>query len=456
MDPTNRSPALNPSSTPFFPGGLLANEEDGRGSALGFRMQTNREQHYSTSSTLSISPSDYRSIRSSPSPFPDDRERKPDPTAYQQQPRPSTEETRNSPAGGGLESDRTFTGGINTAGLNERRVSRSMSGNTDVTQEEGLTPGPVSSNGLSAGSSFYTSFLGRGRDRLNTPPVVLENSAPKAAQFAPFVASSSPASSLDSGSHFASSADLSTSLDAQLRASPYISELLDRLLRCEYSTRQIQRDLSDVHRKVEILVERTSNQNGPPEFGNPFAPNANAPQTIFSSSNGPRASMITSIAPNQNAPSDDITQISSRLNTLTTSVGQLLALQTQQMQATNSGLLTTTGLQNPMLSAGLPQGDLSANQASAPLLPTNSLMGNGLPNRPDVRASGRVQNPPMRTWSAGNIDMPMRHAESSGPMGRQDSVFRGDKRRSVSGLLLRRDSAGVSDRCSVLQTVAAS
>lgn len=435
---------MNPSSTPFFPGGLLANEEDGRGSGLGFRMQTNREQHYSTSSTLSISPSDYRSIRSSPSPFPDDRERKPDPTARQQQSRASTEETRNSPAGGGLETDRTFTGGINTAGLNERQLSRSMSGNTDGTQEEGVTPGPVSSNGqLSASSSFYTSFLGRGRDRLNTPPVVLENNAPKAPQFVPFVASSSPASSLDSGSHFASSADLSSSLDAQLRASPFISELLDRLLRCEYSTRQIQRDLSDVHRKVEILVERTSNQNGPPEFGNPFAPNA--PQTIFSSSNGPRASMSSSIAPNQNAPSDDITQISNRLNTLTTSVGQLLALQTQQIQATNSGLLTNTGIQNPMLGAGLPQGDMSSNQASAPLLPTNPLLGNGLPSRPDVRASGRVPNPPMRTWSAGNLDLPLRHIEPpSGPMGRQDSVFRGDKRRSVSGLLLRRDSAGVS------------
>ncbi|KAH9938446.1 uncharacterized protein B0H18DRAFT_1081109 [Fomitopsis serialis] len=415
MDPMNRSPALNPSSTPFFPGGLLANEEDGRGSSLGYRMQSNREQHYSTSSSLSISPSDYRSIRSSPSPFPDDRDRRSD--SAQQQSNAPVEETRNSPAVGGLESDRTYT-----VTLNERRVSRSMSSNTDGTQDEGLTPGPGSSNGQLSGSSA------------NTPPVLVESGPPKATPFAPFVASSSPASSLDSGSHFASSADLSTSFDAQLRASPFISELLDRLLRCEYTSREIQRDLSDVHRKVELLVERTANQNGAPEFGNPFAPNANGSQTLFSSGNGPRASMGASIAPNQNAPSDDITQISTRLNTLTTSVGQLLALQTQQMQAVNSGLAINSGLQNPMLGAGLPPGDLSANQANAPhLQQTNSLLGNGLPSRPEMRGNGRVPNPPMRTWSAGNLDIPMRSTDSStGPLGRQDSMLRVDKRRSVS------------------------
>ncbi|KAH9844011.1 uncharacterized protein C8Q71DRAFT_697864 [Rhodofomes roseus] len=443
MDPMNRSPALNPSSTPFFPGGLLANEEEGRRSGLGFRMQSNREQHYSTSSSLSISPSDYRSIRSSPSPFPDERERKAD--SAQQQYNVPTEETRNSPAGGNLETDRTFT-----VTLNERRVSRSMSGNSDGTQEEGLTPGPTSSNGqLSAGSSFYTSFLGRGRDRLNTPPVLVESGPPKATPFVPFVASSSPASSLDSGSHFASSADLSTSFDAQLRASPFMSEMLDRLLRYEYTTREIQRDLTDVHRKVELLVERTTTQNGTPEFGNPFAPNANGPQTLFSSGNGPRASMSTNIAPNQNPPSDDITQISSRLNTLTTSVGQLLALQTQQMQVVTSGLGVNSGLPNPMLGAGLPQGDLSSNQANAPLMQTNSVLGNGLPNRPDIRGNGRVPNPPMRTWSAGNLDIPMRPTDpSTGPLGRQDSILRVDKRRSVSGLM-RRDSAGGESLASV-------
>ncbi|OSX60355.1 hypothetical protein POSPLADRAFT_1171425 [Postia placenta MAD-698-R-SB12] len=43
----------------------------------------------------------------------------------------------------------------------------------------------------------------------------------------------------------------------------------------------------------------------------------------------------------------------------------------------------------------------------------------------------------MRTWSAGNLDIPLRGSD-----GRQDSIFR-DKRRSVSGLL-RRDSTGVS------------
>ncbi|KZT72645.1 P-loop containing nucleoside triphosphate hydrolase protein [Daedalea quercina L-15889] len=48
----------------------------------------------------------------------------------------------------------------------------------------------------------------------------------------------------------------------------------------------------------------------------------------------------------------------------------------------------------------------------------------------------------MRAWSAGNLDIPMRPTDPpAGPVGRQDSIFRGDKRRSVSNLL-RRDSAG--------------
>ncbi|PCH41386.1 nucleoside triphosphate hydrolase protein [Wolfiporia cocos MD-104 SS10] len=46
----------------------------------------------------------------------------------------------------------------------------------------------------------------------------------------------------------------------------------------------------------------------------------------------------------------------------------------------------------------------------------------------------------MRTWSVGNLELPLRANDSPpGPIGRQDSIFR-DKRRSVSGLL-RRDSA---------------
>ncbi|CCM03406.1 uncharacterized protein FIBRA_05537 [Fibroporia radiculosa] len=427
MDPIARSPALNPASTPFFPGGMRVNDDEGRGSSIGFRVPLNREQHYSTSgSTISLSPSEHRSMRSSPISLQDDRDRNSGPGVHLNS---SDEGPRHSPASNQPEGDRTFS-------AHERQVARSMSGTTDSIPEGDDTPSPAIPNGQSASNiSFLGNMLGRGRDRLNTPPVVLDTSNTRSSLVhAPFL-SSSPASSLDSGSHFASSADLSISFDTQLRASPFVHDLIDRLIRCEYTSREIQRDLNDVHRKLDILVERTLHTNGPPEFKDPFAP-APASQTLFSSANGPRASMNASIAPNQPAPTDDISQISNRLNTLTTSVGQLLALQTQQMQAAGAGLQSV-----PLLPGNIGQGDLSSNQATPQqVLSTGSTLGHGLPGRPDMRPNPRMPNPPMRTWSAGNIDVPLRPADSSGPLNRQDTLFR-DKRRSVSALM-RRDSAG--------------
>ena len=152
---------------------------------------------------------------------------------------------------------------------------------------------------------------------------------------------------------------------------------------------------------------------------------------------GPRGS-IANIAPNQNPPADDISTISNRLNTLTTSVGQLLALQTQQIQANSSALQNTQ-----LLAGGLPPNELTSGLP--PLLNSTAGLGHGMPGRPDMRQNPRMPNPPMRTWSAGTLDIPLRNTDSpTGSIGRQDSIFR-DKRRSVSGLL-RRDSAGVSFR----------
>ncbi|KAL6306682.1 hypothetical protein BKA93DRAFT_729085 [Sparassis latifolia] len=445
MDPMTRSPALNPASTPFFPGGMRGGEDDGRlgSSGLAFRLSTNREQQYSTSSSLSISPSDYRSVRSSPSPSQDDRG-KLDVTL---QFNPAGAGSRYYPAINTTEANRAHSiaqkSSVNDMTLSSNlggSQSGSVSGSTETTPEGEETPGPSSSNGqLAPGNSLHgNNILGRGQ-HIVTPPVVLDTGASKSSFIhAPF-ASSSPASSLDSGSHFASSADLSSSFEAQLRASPFIHEILDRLARCEYSTRAIQRDLGDVNRKVDILVEKAlnANTNGPPEFKDPFASTSAVTSSngFFSPGLNPaRSSLSASIAPNQTAPTDDITSISSRLNTLTTSVGQLLALQTQQIQA-------TSGLQSAqLLGSGIQQGDLSSNQTLSQAV-TGSILGHNLSNRPDIRSGPRIPNPPMRTWSAGNLDIPLRATESpAGFLGRQDSIFR-DKRRSVSGLL-RRDSVG--------------
>src|SRR5258708_39068615 len=93
------------------------------------------------------------------------------------------------------------------------------------------------------------------------------------------IAASSPVSSLDSGGQFTSNMDYPSSFEAQLRASPVINDILERLARCEISTREIHRNLNDVHRKVDILLDRSTGFTSQPEFKDPFAP-ASSPSSV--------------------------------------------------------------------------------------------------------------------------------------------------------------------------------
>src|SRR5260221_692707 len=203
-----KSAALNPASMPFFPSGSRASDEDDRLS-IAFSVSGVHEQDRAFMSSVSLSPSDRPSVKSSPSP-----------------------------------------------------------------SSEGLV-----------------------------------------------IASSSPVSSLGSGGgQFISTMDYSSSFEAQLRASPVINDILERLARCEVSTREIHRNLNDVHRKVHILLDRSTGYTSQPEFKDPFA-TASAPSSISGpSSSMTRLSISGNLPPNQQ-PSDDIIQISQRLNTLTSSVG---------------------------------------------------------------------------------------------------------------------------------------
>jgi translation initiation factor 4A len=189
-----------------------------------------------------------------------------------------------------------------------------------------------------------------------------------------------------------------------------------------------------VHRKVDILLDRSTGFTSQPEFKDPFAP-ASSPSSVSVPAGMARLSISGNLAPNQQS-SDDITQISQRLSTLTSSVGQLLALQTQQhMQSVGP---TLGGSQ--IASIGSPQ-DIPPNQLLTPPLPLSGNVLSTLPSRPEMRAS-RTPNPPMRTWSAGSLDLPVRPSDNLSALRSSDALLR-DKRRSVSGLV-RRDSAGVS------------
>ncbi|KAF7355259.1 Translation initiation factor [Mycena sanguinolenta] len=401
--------ALNPASTPFFPGGLRSGEDDLAGS---FSRRAFHEQDRSSQSSVSISPSEYRSVRSSPSPPQQgsDSERIPP----RQQPSLDVGQ-RQSPPARSVEPSRADA---------RRAREGSMLGGLDPLAEHDdsqETPGPSDSALPPSSGAFFPSFE-------RSAPVAVNNGTSSYGAFGGLT-SSSPVSSLDSGSQFASNDHAAQSFEAQLKASPLIHDILDRLVRCEYTTREMQRDVGEMQRKVNILVDRSLGLGGQPEFKDPFALNANGASFSSPSLNGPRPS-IGNIAPNQANPGDDLVSVSQRLDMLTASVGQLTAA-SHQIHASISPL------NNSLIGSGTPQIDLAPNQLMSPQGVTGSgMLGHGLPNRPDLRPSPRA---PMRTWSAGTLDLPVRPPDP----GRQDSLLR-DKRRSVSGLV-RRDSAGVLD-----------
>ncbi len=396
---------------------------------MAFGHQQDRSSSFSS---LSISPSEFRSAKSSPSPSIDRSD-----TSRHQTPPGPTEGPRRSP---------TFRQ-VDT-GRMEPRIMRenSMLGTLDTlpeaddNQENGILPLPnnEADSGGQTPSSFGSTLQQQlGRERLDTPPVAVAFSNVIFSGGAQHM-SSSPVSSLGSASQFAGSVDSTApTFEAQLKTSPFIHDLLDRLLRCENNTHEIQRDLNDIHRKINLLLERalTTNLQPPqPEFKDPFATTNG--KTLSTTLSLPRPS-IGNIAPNQHAPPiEDVSAITQRLNTLTTSVGQLLALQTQQMQQSGHPLEA----RNSIIGLGPPQ-DIPPNQVSSSLSPP-SLMAHTLSNRPDLRPAPRQPSSPMRTWSSGTLDMSIRASESS--ISRQEPNLRDNKpRRSVSGLL-RRDSSGVS------------
>ncbi|KDR83804.1 hypothetical protein GALMADRAFT_236195 [Galerina marginata CBS 339.88] len=423
-----RSAALNPASMPFFPGGLRGSDDE-RGNGVGFGQQVFREHDRSSFSSHSVSPSDYRSVRSSPSP-PQGRVQDP---RHQPSPGPRDNQ-RQSPNIRQTDAGKPYPA-IETRPIREGSILGTLDTlpereDTQSPEQEDEDQAPESGH-QTPGSSFYSLQQQQGRERLPTLPFTL-NHPTGSISGVPYT-SASPVSSHDSNSRATPAMDpLAQNFESQLKSSPMVHDILDRLVRCEYTTREIQRDLGDINRKVNLLVERALGVNSQPEFKDPFASNS------ASSFNRSRPS-IGNIAPNQAANTDDITSISQRLNTLTSSVGQLLALQTQQMQQTN----VSDGRNNSVISLNTPQMELAPNQILSPSGMSNNtgMLGHGLPNRPDLRPAPRHPNPPMRTWSAGNLDLPVRPSDQG--LGRQEGILR-DKRRSVSGLL-RRDSSGIID-----------
>ncbi|CAE6460155.1 unnamed protein product [Rhizoctonia solani] len=134
------------------------------------------------------------------------------------------------------------------------------------------------------------------------------------------------------------------SFDAHAKASPFLNDILDRLIRCEYANRDIHEELRRIADNVAFLVERRE----PP------------------------------LAQSQ---SDELKQLNQRVSALTASVSQLMAIQTQ------------SHLQN--MNAGF-------SAAPSPVTPQLNLLD---PPQPHTINRQAPRGPmPVRTWSSGSID----------------------------------------------------
>jgi translation initiation factor 4A len=427
-----KSAALNPASMPFFPGGQRntpGDETQGSTLNLGFnggQRAFHGQDRSSFSSNTTSSASDYRSMRSTPSP-PQQLEgqnsvRQQSPSALE------PDNPRRSPTVRQSDAQKAYP-------VVESRIVRegSMFGTLGTLPEKderlyGEEDEHVTRSGHQTPSS--ANYSAARQQQFQQQQVPIEQLPP----FLPFAlnnagrtisvssySSDSPVPSQESNSRATPvTGSPIQNFEAQLRASPLIQDLLDRMIRCEYVSREIQQDVSDLNRKVNILIGRAVSSSSQPEFKDPFSP-------ASASTMQPRPS-IGNIAPNQAATSDDISSISQRLNTLTSSVGQLLALQTQQMQQQN---LTSPDGRNSIIGLNSTPLEFPPNQMMPPAS-SSAMLGHTLPGRPDIRQASRQQNSGSRIWSSGTLELPMRPSPQEA----------GNKRRS-SGLV-RRDSAGVS------------
>ena len=451
-----RGAALNPTSLPFFPGGVPRSEEDqnqggGGGdepkiASSGSRLPSGHVREDLSSSSAS----DYRSFRSSPSPPYPLRTDSPESTRSRSKEKTDPLHHRRVEDSMGVDSGvECGTGGSDD--VDSANNTGITSGDTPIPAHEGAALPPVEehpssrvSSGMSGGQliGILRPLPHPDHQGISNPSSLASNSS-----FANANLTSSPASSAGESKSLPGF-DL-LGIEAQLKASPFINDILDRLVRCELSAREIRRELGDVHRKVNLLVDRQFNEptfrpsdrslgGNEPTFRNPFT-SSTAPITAAAQPMNvpiPYANGGASGNTPSSRSQDEIAQMSQRLNTLTTSVSQLLALQTQQhMQTMNTGFPST-----PSLPPNAPPGNLP-EQISSPPVPPPSMPGpHALPNRPDLRLPARTPNPPMRTWSAGSLDLPMRPEANIG-LGRPEAFLR-DKRRSVAGLM-RRDSGTV-------------
>ena len=297
-----------------------------------------------------------------------------------------------------------------------------------------LTPRhSISQDNIQNNNSNYVSSA------LSGPPVTL-NTAPAQQQqpsiIHDHVLASSPVSSVSAPS--ASSALMGSSVqdksfDSQIKSSPFLHDILDRVIRTEYAQRDIARELGALTNKINFLVERLENTDSRRSFSaSPIPGMGNHNISPRSVGGGLHQNNLGGVG-------RDDGDISKRLDALTNSVQQILMIQQHGPNNVNNNNNGPHHNHSPFHGNGplSPGGSGPGPGGFDAMAPNINLNGPGImgPNRPH----GRNPPPPVRTWSAGSLDMPLRQDVH---LSRPDALLN-QKRRSVVGNLVRRDSAAV-------------
>lgn len=252
---------------------------------------------------------------------------------------------------------------------------------------------------------------------LSGPPVTLNSSTPSNSN----VIQQSDLSSVLPSSPISSASAADKNLDTQIKNHPFLHDILDRVIRTEYAQRDLSRELGALSSKINFIAERLEQADS---------------RRSFSSSPNPGGLIGTNmpmppagLGPLQAAGAGD-GDISKRLDALTNSVERILMIQQNSMNPGghgNNGPFPGNGPVSPGGFDGVPNMNMNMNMG----IPG----GLGPPSRPH----SRNPPPPVRTWSAGSLDMPLRQDPH---LGRPD-VLLNQKRRSIVGNLNRRDSTAV-------------
>ena len=205
---------------------------------------------------------------------------------------------------------------------------------------------------------------------------------------------------------------------------PTLRNLFDKMLLFEATALELQKDLRDVHKRLDLLLDaRATTVDAHPQFQETFVSNTSSPFSLSGETpSGLRGSTICNIAPNQESLFR-MSTISQRLSPLTAPMDRPVQLSTPR--------------RNPTAPLMITNGQTSVENIQNRMLPSISVPPATLVNGCcDVCANPHSSGAPTCTCSTGSLDI-LLHVTENGMHGRG----RPNSPQAVSNF--RRNSSGV-------------